>query len=272
MSPAADFRIFDVHHHFTSLADTRDGGLTPEEHLERDLRGRIAEMDRLGVAQAAIGSNYQYLRPGGITDTRRVNDAALAYARRAPDRFPVVVGVAEPHTGEPGLAEIDRCAAAGLKAMSLHARFQGTTMDSYWVTRTLERTIERGLVPMVHANADSKDEAPWKLEPVARAHPQTTFILLDPFTDGERPRELLHLAERCPNLVFDTALAVSWERIEPMVRTHGPERVLFGSLTGSGVRAAGTPHILGQILEAHLDNAAKRAILGDNARRIFGIS
>ena len=144
------YDVLDVHHHvgdaFTALGGSLDptGGMAPEEYERVELESRLAIMDDGGVQQAVVIPGHGYLRPEGIADTRRVNDAIAAYRDRCPERFPVAIGIVEPQHGAALLDEIDRIDEdLGLRGVSFHTRFQGVSLDSQWIARAVDRLESR---------------------------------------------------------------------------------------------------------------------------------
>jgi uncharacterized protein len=77
----------------------------------------------------------------------------------------------------------------------------------------------------------------------------------------------LAAAVRYPHLHLETSGLAHFRAIETAVRAIGPDRVLLG--TGSPRRAAASP--IGAVLAATIPADAKRAILGHNAIRLFGL-
>jgi uncharacterized protein len=77
----------------------------------------------------------------------------------------------------------------------------------------------------------------------------------------------LAAAVRYPHLHLETSGLAHFRAIETAVRTIGHERVLLG--TGSPGRAAASP--IGAVLAAAIPADAKRAILGQNAIRMFDL-
>ncbi len=78
----------------------------------------------------------------------------------------------------------------------------------------------------------------------------------------------LAAAVRYPHLHLETSAMAHFRAIETAVRTIGHERVLLG--TGSPARAAASP--IGAVLLSSVSEAAKRAILGGNAVRLFSLA
>jgi predicted TIM-barrel fold metal-dependent hydrolase len=273
------FSVLDVHHHvgdaFTALGGDLDptGGMTESEYAARELESRLAIMDADDVATAVVIPGHAYLRPNGLADTRRVNDAIAAYRHARPDRFPVAVGVTEPTYGAAGLDEIDRVRDdLGLAGVSFHTRFQGVSLDSQWVERAVARLAEHGLVPVIHAMDDTPEEALWKLAALARRFADVTILALDPFSSFEATRQSSFVAELAPNVVFDTSLSYNFDFIADFVRRFGAERVCFGTDLYSWPVGRRISHLLDQIVGSDLPATAKAAILGGNARRLFGLS
>lgn len=268
--------IFDCHHHvgdvrsFMPLTGDEDAP-TDGAALAAERAARIAIMDAGGVAQAAVIPGHAYPRAHGIADTRELNDRIAAYRDARPDRFPVAIGVVEPTFEEHGLPEVDRCAGElGLVGISFHARFQGVSMDSPWVLRLVERMGAVGLVPVLHALTESSDEALWKTAAVARAFPDLPMLVLDAFASFEGTREAFTVAERCPNLVFDTSLAYNFDSLEHFAHTFGADRVAFGTDLYSPPLGRRISHLIPQIRASSLSAADLALVLGGTARRIFG--
>ena len=271
------FDVFDVHHHVGRAFDALggaldDAGVDPELFARTELESRLRIMDAGGVHQALVIPGHGYLRPNGIADTRRVNDEIAAYRDATPERFPVACGIVEPRDGAAALEEIDRAAGElGLVALSFHTRFQGVSMDSQWILRYLERMSEVGLVPLVHAMDDTPEESLWKLASIARQLPDVTMLALDPFSGYEATRQCFLVAELAPNVVFDTSLSYNFDFIEDFAVRFGAERVVFGTDLYSHPVGRRISHLLGQIVESSLSDDDKAAVLGGNARRLFGL-
>lgn len=276
--PDRRYDIFDVHHHvgdaFTALGGSLDptNGMAADEYARVELESRLSIMDAGGVRQAAIIPGHGYLRPGGITDTRRINDGIASYRDRTPARFPVAVGIVEPQHGAALLDEIDRIGdELGLAGVSFHTRFQGVSLDSQWILRAVERLGERGMVPVIHVMDESPEEALWKLGALARAQPDLPFLALDPFCSFEATRQCSFVADLAPNIVFDTSLSYNFDAIEEFAQRFGAARVAFGTDLYSYPVGRRISHVLDQIVASGLDDSDKENILGGNARELFGV-
>jgi predicted TIM-barrel fold metal-dependent hydrolase len=271
------FDVFDVHHHvgraFDALGgELDDAGGDAAEVARVELAERLRIMDEGGISQALVIPGHGYLRPNGLADTRRVNDEIAAYRDNTPDRFPVACGIVEPRDGPYALDEIERLSSElGLVAVSFHTRFQGVSMDSQWIFRYLERMGELGLVPVIHAMDDTPEESLWKLASIARSLPDLTILALDAFSSYEATKQCFFAADVAPNVVFDTSLSYNFDFIEEFAVRFGPERVLFGTDLYSWPVGRRVSHLLPQIVACGLHRDAKASILGDNARRLFGV-
>jgi predicted TIM-barrel fold metal-dependent hydrolase len=271
------FDVFDVHHHVGRAFDALGGELDDvggdaAQIARVDLAERLRIMDEGGVRQALVIPGHGYLRPNGLADTRRVNDEIAAYRDNTPDRFPVACGIVEPRDGPYALDEIERLSSElGLVAISFHTRFQGVSMDSQWIFRYLERMGELRLVPVIHAMDDTPEESLWKLASIARSFPDLTILALDAFSSYEATKQCFFVADVAPNIVFDTSLSYNFDFIEEFAVRFGPERVLFGTDLYSWPVGRRVSHLLPQIVECELPQDAKVAILGGNARHLFGV-
>jgi len=273
------FEILDVHHHvgdaFRALGGPLGSGDEGTAAAQRriEIESRLAIMDRGGVAQAIVIPGHAYERPRGVADTREVNDDIAAYRDELPERFPAAIGITEPAHGEEGLQELERGhAELGLVGFSFHTRFQGVSLDSRWIARACERMGELGLVPVIHAMDETAEESLWKLATLARALPDLPILALDAFASYESTRQCSFVAEVAPNILFDTSLSYNFDFIEDFAVRFGAERVLFGTDLYSHPVGRRISHLLPQILESSLAEKEKHLILGDNARRLFGLS
>jgi predicted TIM-barrel fold metal-dependent hydrolase len=273
------FPVFDVHHHVgdatavlgTTVALVDSSEPPPADAADHEVKMRIEAMDAGGVDWAAVIPGHGYHRPNGLADTRRVNDGIAAYRDANPSRFPVAVGVIEPAYGPHSLPEIDRVVdELHLNGVSFHVRFQGVSLDNRWIRVYMERIVERGLVPVIHAVPETSENPQWKVAAIARAFPDTPMLMLDAFEAHESAKECFHTAEIAPNLLFDTSLASGFDFIEQFVRVHGHERVVFGTDLYSWPLGRRISRLVPEICESSLDDDAKRAILAGNARRLFG--
>jgi predicted TIM-barrel fold metal-dependent hydrolase len=131
---------------------------------------------------------------------------------------------------------------------------------------------ELGLVPVLHAMTESPDEALWKCAAVARAFPDLPMLMLDSFSTFEGTKENSDVAEMCPNLRFDTSLAYNFDFIEAFAGRFGADRVVFGTDLYSPPLGRRISHLVPQIVESGLSQEDKAAILGGNARSLFGVA
>src|SRR6202011_5057930 len=245
--------------------------MAAEDVARVEFEVRLETMERTGVDQAIVIPGQGYLRPDGLADTRRVNDTVAAYRDRRPDRFPAAVGVVEPLYGERGYEEVGRRRAGlGVLGISFHTRFQGVSTNSLWVRRYLERMAELGLVAFVHAVGESPEESLWKLEAVARDLPELPFVVLDAFSTFEQSMLVPTVAERCPNLVFDTATSHGWGFVAPLVQRCGASRLVYGSdLHSTSNARSELTDPLPDLLAAGLDQADLAAVVGGTIARVL---
>jgi predicted TIM-barrel fold metal-dependent hydrolase len=268
--------VFDHHQHVGSVATITGIAYGPTEAvgdpIEADYRTRVAVMDRLGIAQAALMPAHSYVRPRGLADTRSVNDLLANYRRRDPARFPALIGTVEPRYGDAGLDEIERMGSAlAFQGVSWHHRQQGLAIDHPVMRRYVRRMAELKLVPFIHTFVDGDFESVWRLRNLAEDLPEVTFLCMDSMTERELFEEALAAGRRTPNLVFDTtSLMLGPRLIEQFVETLGPERLLFGSNLYSLARPDRLP-ALEAVRAARIPEAARALILGGNARRLLGV-
>jgi predicted TIM-barrel fold metal-dependent hydrolase len=271
---AQRFDVFDCHQHVGMFGNGNPLGLSePPVSPIDEKSARLRIMKEGGVRQAAVIVTPTYLRPDGLADTRRVNNEIASYRDTNPDTFPIAIGVVEPLYGERGLAEIERCARElRLAGISFHARFQGVSTDDPWVRHYVNKIAELGMVPVIHSFGEAADEALWKVALHGEALPDTPILVLDAFGTLESTKEMMSsVADRCPNLLFDTANANHVFLLQLFARRFGANRVLFGSDLYSPPLGRSIGRVLDEVLESDLSDDDKALIVGGNARRLFGV-
>jgi predicted TIM-barrel fold metal-dependent hydrolase len=273
------FDVIDVHHHVGDpsavLGNLPLGGEIPApgEQDAVEVAKRLEIMDEGGVDQAIVIPGHGYLRPDGLKDTMRINDRIARYRDEDPKHFPAAIGVVEPTYGPHSLPEIDRIAGElRLAGISFHVRFQGVSLDSRWISTYVERMVEKGLTPVIHAVDETSENPLWKVAVIARAFPTAEMLVLDAFGGHERTKECFFTAEVAPNLVFDTSLTHGWDLIEHFAKAFGPERVAFGTDLYSWPLGRRISPVAAEVAATDgLDATAKQLILAGNARRLFRI-
>jgi predicted TIM-barrel fold metal-dependent hydrolase len=266
-------QVLDVHHHVgDATAALAMPGIGSAAGASDEVRIRLETMDRNGVDAAVVIPGHSYLRPEGLADTRRVNDAIAAYRDAHPDRFVAALGIVEPLYGRAGDAELHRRRdELGLVGVSIHTRFQGVSTDSPLVLAQIAVMAELGLVPFVHCVAEASEEALWRVQVVAKAFPDLPLVVLDCFSSHEQGSHALHAAEASPNLIFDTSLAYTVDPILRLIERYGPDRVVFGTDLYSHPLGYARSTVLAQLAESGLAPEALRAVLAGNAQRLLGL-
>jgi uncharacterized protein len=267
-------RVIDAHHHYTPPGEDEalfgeQPAMDPERYARLELAERLRAMDADGIEQAVVMPGHGYLRPRGIADSRRINNAVSAYQRASPDRFPVALGVAEPLFGAESLAELGRARdELGLAGITFHTRFQGVPSDHRLVVRLIERMAELGLTAFVHAG-DSSEEEVWRILSVARRVPEITVVVLDAFDRLEKANQALVCAELAENLTFDTAGCADFGFILRFAARYGARRLVFGSGRYSATARGSRRHILADLLAADLPAEDRQEIAAGTIARIF---
>jgi len=262
---------FDVHHHFGPVPGWDQAGAPA---LERDLEVRLAAMDQFGIEQACLMPSHSYARPRGTEDLRALNDAVAQLRACAPARFPVALGTTDLWLGDDTIDEARRALDdLALDGLSWHHRLQGAYIDDARMHDVLDLLAARGKVAFVHVFADSTFESPWRLENLAEAHRDVTFVALDAFSSYDQACWMARLATHHPNLWFDTAaMATNASPLARFVAEAGGDRLLLGTNCYGAAQGDYYPAAVDLVrASSELTDADKDAILGGNARRLFGL-
>ncbi|MGE3840120.1 MAG: amidohydrolase family protein [Vicinamibacterales bacterium] len=241
------------------------------------------ELDRHGVARAALIASL----PGDEASVWR----ALA---RHPERF---VGYFVVDPTRPDVTDhVEQALAHDLRVACLFPAMHGYVLSDDRVLELAGRLAQRpGTALFAHCGAfsvgirqklglpspfESKWGNPLDLQRVATRHPSLPIIV--PHFGAGLFRELLMLADLCPNVVADTSSSNRWLRYHPRLSLRdvfeqalavlGPRRILFG--TDSSYFPRGWQRAIyeeqGRLLdELAVSDADRNGILADNFNRLF---
>jgi uncharacterized protein len=269
--------VIDAHQHHVPPGFSEElfayhaGALRPDEYLAAEQSIRFAAMDEDGIAQAVIMPGHGYLRPDGIRDTWRINEALAEYAAASRERFVAAVGIVEPLYGARGRAQLKDFAGLGLAGVTFHTRFQGVTTDSALMQSIVSDMATLGLVPFVHAG-QSSDESLWRIMQLARQFPSVTFVVLDGMDGLEQFNEARVCAELAGNTVFDTAGCPDMEFVQRFIQKFGANRLVYGSNTYSRVTPTSKGSPMSGLQALGLPKEDFAAILGGTISRVLARS
>lgn len=216
---------------------------------------------------ATIDTAVLFTLTGLIRDFREHNDRLATAVARYPERL-VGLGSVNPWYGEEAHAEIRRCfTELGFRGLKLHPWFTGFLVNSPIMDPICELAAEYGK-PIFFHTGTPPGSAPLQVGVLAERHPNVVFVLAhlglpDLWT------EAVAAAKRNPNLYLETAGAHSLSIVKA-VENVGADRVLYGSDAPFG----GPQNVLFQrdkLLMLDLSEEALGKIMGQNAKRIFGI-
>ncbi len=291
-SPWGPIAVADAHVHFFSyrffetLASQKAGltmaeiasrlgaGLPPEQP-EALAAGWVREMDRHGVAKAALIASI----PG---DEASVEAAARAH----PDRF-FAYAMVNPRAWEAARFEgiHAACLFPAMHAYSLHEDFVRPVFE--WAERNRRALFVHCGVLSVGVRAklglaspfDMRFSNPVDLHALALRYPTVPIVL--PHFGAGYFREALMVADLCPNVYLDTSSTNSWTRylenrlhlrdvFRRTLEVVGPERLLFGTDSSlAGWRTQIFEDQARALYEIDLSESAARAIFGENLLRVL---
>lgn len=168
-------------------------------------------------------------------------------------------------------AEVDEIADMGLKGIKLHPDYQRVFIDDIRYMRIMDRAAERGLIVIAHAGVDVG------LPEVVHCTPKRVEHVLDQIDGGVLV--MAHMGGwNCwedvekylagSRLYFDTAYSLGHmedEQFLRLSRKHGVDKILFATDSPWD----GQKEFLSRIREMNMKEDEKKAILGENARRIL---
>lgn len=240
--------------HFVMDAHAHLGQNTDFLILDSSAGGMLLEMDRMGVDLRAVSSI-----PGTSSGWLRGNDAVIDAVQKHPDRFLGYITV-NGHDPERVLPECERCWAGGCRALKLHTA-QGLDYDRPELRPALEFANDRGCPILCHTWGKELDH----MEALYETYPQSNWLLGHA---GCVNREKYARVAHAHGNVF---LEICYSRcpkglVEYFVSEGLEDKILWG--TDADYMAATSQ--FGRVLFAEVSEQAKKKILCDNARKVFG--
>lgn len=207
-----------------------------------------------------------------------VNNIALDRIDWATTRLFPLVWV---RPGETTLDEVRARLAAGFVGLKLHPTVDDYPADTAELDPYVEIAAEFGRPVACHSAPGDAD--PDHIRRLAERFPQISVIFYHTYlgpSEGRR-RAAQHAREQS-NLYLETSWC-SWQEVARLVEEVGPDRVLFGSdasVDGPHHYCRRPPNVEGQetynegliALVRTLGPQSARQVLGDNARRLFGLN
>jgi predicted TIM-barrel fold metal-dependent hydrolase len=202
-----------------------------------------------------------------------INSSVSTYRSFQPGRFPAQLATTDPRDVIASVDEIDRCVEEfGVAGLVWHHHFFGAFINDPAMFQIVAHAERHRLPIFVHIIDGSFLESPWRLEQLADAFPEMTFVALDGFSSPDRAQWMVYLAEKHPNILFDTGVATSVSHMLPrFIDSIGADRLIFGSDFYSEPRFFDVPFVLYELLNSEVGEAALAQVLGGNARRLLEI-
>lgn len=280
------YRVYDVHLHVQPWEMMRPAVRTLLERsspdvahayaIQKDPQALLQFLDAEGVDKAVL---VNYVAPDVTGTDERVNPWIGAYAKEAPERLVPMGGLHPARVKDPDREVDELLDVHGVKAFKLHPSHQLVSPLSYLEDERLARiytALERRGVPMtvhtgtsVFPGARNRFADPMLLDDVALDFPKLQIVL----AHAGRPlwgATASFLARRHGNVHLDLSGIPPRRLPEYVPRLPDlAEKCMFGSdWPGPGVKSIGQN--VKEFLDLSLPDATKRAVLWDNAMRVFG--
>ncbi|MGH8952700.1 MAG: amidohydrolase family protein [Acidimicrobiia bacterium] len=227
----------------------------------RDMRRE----DVLGSMESS-GVSLSIVQPyPGAPDAAKVHDD-IAALRDSSGQAVMGLASVNPHRDESDyFAEVKRCVTElGFVGVKLHTIGHALDPGSRDATTVFTTAHELGVPVMVHTGPGLPFADPALLISPARTFPDVQIVLAHAGA-AIATGNAIAVAEVCENVVLET----SWCRpgdIGMMIHKLGGDRVMFGTDAPNNVSTE-----LAKYESLQLDDAARSAVMGGTARRVFGI-
>ena len=278
--------VIDFHTHVfpTDLRERRDdllaGDLTLST-LYSNPAARMASAEELVSTMDGAGIDVSVMQGIGWSDVglaRHANDYAIEAVRRFPMRLRGFCSV-NPRWGAAAVAEVERCAKAGLSGIGeLHPDTQGFDLgDEATMAPIVEAAMALGMPILTHASepvghpyAGKGRTTPEVLERFIAGFPDATLICAH--WGGGLPFYALmpEVLASLQNVFFDTAASPFLYRPDvfpTVVQLVGDDKVLLGT----DYPLIDQKRLIRQVTNAPISDEAKDGILYTNAARLLGL-
>ncbi len=223
----------------------------------------VRRMDALGMATACVSHSAAM-----ISDWHLGNSLLMDAVAHHPSR---IFGYAFFNPRDPNEmdAEMDRCAAGGLRGLKIHPDFHKTPADSALYDPVYARAGAENRVILCHYNAGGSPLCGSRLyKRVVDRHPGGWYVMAHRLPDRQAVDTAVDLFGDRENVLFDLANAFPTGVIEYAVQRLGVERLLYGS-DGVWVSIATR---LGMVICTDLPDETKLQLLGGNMRAVLASS
>jgi len=245
------------------------------EALAEDPKKLLAHMDADGIERVGL---INYVSPDVMGFTSEVNAWMMQYASAAPDRL-YPFGSVHPAFTEDVAGETERVIALGARALKVHPPHQRFRANAYQqdlpaLARLYERAEVAGVPVTIHTGtsvfpgARSRLGDPMDVDDVAIDFPKLKILL----AHGGRPlwmEAAFFVVRRHRNVFLEISGIPPVKLLEYFPRL---DEIAHKTVWGTDWPSPGIKSMrqnVDQFLELPLPDAAKRAILYDNALRVF---
>jgi uncharacterized protein len=215
-------------------------------------------MDAAGVDRACV---FNIFHPDGTTG----NDLTARFVAQHPERF-IGFAYVSPLMPERMLPELARAIdKLHFAAIKLYPPYTPWPLNEPRWEPIYRFADARGLAVILHTGAEPQS-LPKLVGEIAPRYPGANFVMGHSGNTPTERGQAIAAAQASPNIYLETASTFRTPGvIEQLVREAGADRVLFGSdIPLMDPRAQ-----LGKIITAAISDAAKRQIIGENARRLL---
>ncbi|MGC9317218.1 MAG: amidohydrolase family protein [Armatimonadota bacterium] len=255
-TPLHDVFVVDAHAHMGPYFAFNIGE-------EGSAEAMVRSMDRLGIDVSLVSPHIAI-----TSDYREGNRQVAEAAEHFPGRIVPLVVVNPNYPPAEIEAEIEHWhEATGIVGFKFHSGLHSATCLDESYTPAYEYADEYGVPILSHSwNGEGGREA--VIEKLSERYPNIAFINAHSSSGWEVIDAACDLVERFDRVHLDlTGSLLVYGGLERMVARVGAERILWGT---------DNPFIdprpaLGRMLCARVSDESKRAMLGLNARRLFGL-
>jgi predicted TIM-barrel fold metal-dependent hydrolase len=228
---------------------------------------RLQPVDAYGISAARreltthrISTALLATRTGAAYRAEVGNDLALSAAGSHAGVQMLPLATLNPRQYLDWPAELDRTVAAGVVGLRFFPDEQGWTADSEAFQAIAHRV--RGRLPLLLPVSQFGDASQ-----IGRATAEIAGPVVLVGGHYSQLGDCLAALKRWPHLYLETSRLGQFRGIETVVSEVGAERLLFGS----GAPARPIQAALNAVLAAQVADHEKRAILANNASRLFGL-
>lgn len=195
----------------------------------------VSRMEKWGISHSVVSPIPGFEDPYGIESVKSMNRQAVQIREEYKDKFPLVLGVAEPRHGPKAAVEEAACALGelGMNGLMFHHDFAGVENYAPVMFDILDEVMRypKARIVQMHTAQHSMLEPPFGMWIIAERYPEIKFLCGHPMMSMIQLDNMAEIMKHCPNVFVDTCCTWTHDSaINVLADKMGSvDQIMFGS-------------------------------------------